>query len=227
MNVNRQAARSASTRAKLLEAARTLFARNGYAGVATEEIVRRAGVTRGALYHQFPAKEDLFLAVYEQVERELTEGVERQLGEVTSPFAALRDGVRVFLEACRAPEVQRIVLLDGPAVLGWERWREVAERYGLGLMEAVIAAAVEAGEIVPVAVGPLAHLLMGALDEAALLIARDPAAVETVPAIFELLLDGLRAPGGRGPRASPRGQAQRGGASRGPAPGSRSARGQD
>ncbi|HEV3047346.1 MAG TPA: TetR/AcrR family transcriptional regulator [Solirubrobacteraceae bacterium] len=213
MNVNRQAARSASTRAKLIKAARALFARHGYAGVATEEIARRAGVTRGALYHQFPAKEDLFLAVYEQVEQELTEGVDRRLGEVTSPFAALRDGVRVFLEACRAPEVQRIVLLDGPAVLGWERWREVAERYGLGLMEAVIAAAVEAGELKPVAVAPLAHLLMGALDEAALLIARDPEAVETVPATFELLLEGLRTPRGRGPRRGTAGRAPRGRAS--------------
>jgi len=115
MNVNRQASRSASTRAKLIRAARRLFARNGYAAVGTEEIVRRAGVTRGALYHQFADKQDLFLAVYEQVEQELTERVAATLGEVSSPFAALRAGIRVFLDACRAPEVQRIVLTDGPA----------------------------------------------------------------------------------------------------------------
>jgi AcrR family transcriptional regulator len=192
MNVNRQAARSASTRAKLIHSARTLFARSGYAEVGTEEIVRRAGVTRGALYHQFPAKEDLFLAVYEQVEEELTARVAGLLGEVASPFAAMRAGIRAFLEACRAPEVQRIVLIDGPAVLGWERWREVAERHGLGLLEAVIGAAVDAGEIAPLQVAPLAHLLMGALDEAALLVVRDPDATDAVAATFERLVEGLR-----------------------------------
>lgn len=192
MHVNRQAARSASTRAKLIRAARTLFARKGYAGVGTEEIVRRAGVTRGALYHQFPSKEDLFLAVYELVEQDLTKSVAEPLGEVASPFAAMRLGIRAFLEACRTPEVQRIVLIDGPAVLGWERWREVAERNGLGLMEAVIRAAIEAEEIAPLAVEPLAHLLMGALDEAALLVVREPDATDTVAATLERLIDGLR-----------------------------------
>jgi len=192
MIVNRQAERSASTRAKLIKAARTLFARHGYAGVATEQIVRRAGVTRGALYHQFPAKEDLFLAVYEQVERELTESVAASLAGEASPFAAMRAGIRVFLEACRTPEVQRVVLIDGPSVLGWERWRAVADQYGLGLLQAVIAAAVDAGELAPVAVEPLAHLLMGALDEAALLVVRDPGATDVVVATFERLVDGLR-----------------------------------
>jgi AcrR family transcriptional regulator len=172
MNVNRQAARSASTRAKLIGAARALFARRGYADVATEEIV--------------------FLAVYEQVEQELTESVGGLLGVQASPFAAMRAGIRVFLEACRAPDVQRIVLIDGPAVLGWERWREVAERHGLGLMEAVIGAAIEAGEIEPLAIGPLAHLLMGALDEAALLVVRDPEATDAVASTFERLIDGLQ-----------------------------------
>jgi AcrR family transcriptional regulator len=191
MNVNRQAARSASTRAKLIRSARVLFARKGYANVGTEEIVRRAGVTRGALYHQFAGKEDLFLAVYEQVERELTEGVDGQLGHLESPLAAMRAGIRAFLEACRTPEVQRIVLIDAPAVLGWERWREVAQRYGLGLMEAVIRGALDAGEIEPIAVEPLAHLMMGALDEAALLVVRDPDATDSVAATFERLIDGL------------------------------------
>jgi AcrR family transcriptional regulator len=192
MNVNRQAARSATTRAKLIKAARGLFARKGYAEVGTEEIVRRAGVTRGALYHQFPTKQDLFLAVYEEVERDLTRRVVGSLGEVASPLAAMRAGLRGFLEACRTPEVQRIVLIDGPAVLGWERWREVAERNGLGLIEAEIAAAIEAGEIDPVAVGPLAHLLMGALDEGALLVVRDPDSTERVALTLERLVDGLR-----------------------------------
>jgi AcrR family transcriptional regulator len=193
MNVNRQAARSASTRAKLVKAARALFARRGYSDVGTAEIARRAGVTRGALYHQFPAKEDLFAAVYEQVEEELTQRVVASLGEIASPLAALRAGVRAFLYECRAPEVQRIALIDGPSVLGWERWREVAERYGLGLMQAEIAAAVEAGEIPPIPVDPLAHMLMGALDEAALLVVRDPDSTEAVAETLERVLDGLAA----------------------------------
>jgi AcrR family transcriptional regulator len=203
MNVNRQAARSASTRSKLIRAARALFARHGYAAVGTEQIARRAGVTRGALYHQFPAKEDLFLAVYEQVEQELTEKVTSGLADLSSPFAAMRQGVKGFLDACRAPEVQRIVLIDGPSVLGWQRWREVADRYGLGLLEGVISAAIDAGEIAPVAAEPLAHLLMGALDEAALLVVRDPDATDAVLDAFERLLSGLRAhpPSARGRRA--------------------------
>jgi AcrR family transcriptional regulator len=200
MTVNRQEARSASTRQKLVRSARWLFARKGYAATGTEQIVQRAGVTRGALYHQFPAKEDLFLAVYEQVEQELTEGVVAGLDESEGPLAALRSGCRGFLEACAAPEVQRIVLIDGPAVLGWERWREVAERYGLGLVESVIGAAIEAGEIVALEVGPLAHLLMGALDEAALLVARDPDATDAIAATLERLIDGLRPIADQAPR---------------------------
>ena len=192
MSVNRQAARSASTRAKLVRAARTLFARHGYAAVGTEQIVRRAGVTRGALYHHFAAKEDLFLAVYEQVEHDLTAQLVTLVSEATSPLEALRIGIRTFLDACRTPEMQRIVLVDGPAVLGWERWREIAQQNGLGLTEGVLNAAVEAGEIEPIAVTPLAHLLGGALDEAALLVVNDPDQTDTVAATLERLLDGLR-----------------------------------
>jgi len=175
MNVNRQASRSASTRAKLVRAARFLFARKGYAAVGTEEIVRRAGVTRGALYHQFADKEELFLAVYEEVEEGLTTRVAGMLGEVSSPFEAMRAGMRAFLEACRTPEVQRIVLIDG-----------------LGLIEAVVLGAIEAGEIAPIDAGSLSHLLMGALDEAALLVVRDAAATDTVAATLERLVEGLR-----------------------------------
>jgi AcrR family transcriptional regulator len=197
MHVNRQEARSHATRRKLIRSARTLFARRGYAGTPTAEIVRRAGVTRGALYHQFPSKEDLFLAVYEQVEQELTEGVVGALDETAGPLSALRAGAAAFLRACTAPEVQRIVLTDAPAVLGWERWREVAERYGLGLIENVVGAAIAAGEIAPLPASPLAHLLMGALDEAAMLVAREPDAAAQIAATLDRLLEGLRPPSQR------------------------------
>jgi AcrR family transcriptional regulator len=197
MNANqiskgRQATRSAQTRAKLVRAGRQLFARHGYAAVGTEEIVRRAGLTRGALYHHFADKEALFLAVYEDVERELTERIARALVPSSGPFNALIEGTDLFLDACQTPEVQRIVLIDGPAVLGWERWRAIAERYGLGLVEAALTAAMEAGELEAQPARPLAHVLMGALDEAALLVARDAGLRPQVSAVLARLLDGLR-----------------------------------
>ena len=199
MNVNRQVARSASTRAKLIKAARTLFARRGYAGVATEEIVRRAGVTRGALYHQFQTKEDLFLAVYEQVERDLTERVDQRVLGLTSPFAAMRAGIRAFLEECRAPEVQRIVLIDGPAVLGWERWRAIDERYGMGLLRLPLRRLATAGRFDPTLVDGFAHMLLAALGEVALVAARADdgvAATREAQRAIDALLERLLAPQG-------------------------------
>jgi AcrR family transcriptional regulator len=169
-----QPERSAATRAALVAAARELFTERGFAGVGTEEIVRAAGVTRGALYHQFADKVELFAAVYEAVEERLGQRVDERISAVgeTDPLAIMRLGAEVWLDACAEPEVQRVVLLDGPAVLGWERWREISGRNGLGLIEALLVHAIEVGRIAPQPVSPLAHVLIGALDEAALYIAR-------------------------------------------------------
>src|SRR6266566_3235133 len=149
--------RSEATRRLLVTAARALFGARGYAGVSTEEIVRAAGVTRGALYHQFRDKAGLFAAVAEEVE----------------------------------PEVERIILLDAPAVLGWQAWRDLAGRYGLGLIQFALQSAMDAGAIVAQPVVPLAHVLIGALDECALYIAQaedPPAARDQCAAIFDRIL---------------------------------------
>jgi AcrR family transcriptional regulator len=204
MNVNRrtQAERREATRGALVAAARELFAARGYAAVGTEEIVRRAGVTRGALYHHFPAKPDLFRAVYERVEQELTERIVTEVPLVGDPVAVLRGGTAVFLDACLEPEVQRIALLDAPAVLGYAAWREIGERYGLGLIRAALQSAVDAGAIPAQPVRPLAHVLLGALDEAALYIARAgdvAAARREVGATLEFLLTALTARGSMQP----------------------------
>lgn len=169
-----QAERSEATRHALIEAARGLFAERGYADVGTEEIVRAAGVTRGALYHHFDGKRELFEAVYERVEAGLAERIATgALGaNAGTPLEAMRAGAAMFLQACTEPEVQRIALLDGPSVLGWDRWREIGAEHGLGLIEASLQAAIEAGAIARQPVRPLAHVLMGALDEAAMLVAR-------------------------------------------------------
>src|SRR3954454_11990468 len=190
-----QAERSAATRAAMIAAARELFAERGYAAVGTEEIVRRAGVTRGALYHHFGGKRDLLEAVYEAIESELTAQIAAGALSRSDPLEALRGGAGAFLDRCLEPEVQQIVLLDAPAVLGWERWRDIGARYGLGLIEAALGAAMESGEIAPAPVKLLAHVLMRALDEAAMVVARaeDPvAARDEMETVLGGILHGLR-----------------------------------
>jgi AcrR family transcriptional regulator len=193
-----QAERSDATRGALVAAARELFAREGYAGVDTEEIVRAAGVTRGALYHHFGGKEALLEAVYEQIEVEFLQQIGALVGplEETDPLGALAAGAEAFIEASREPEVHRIVLLDAPSVLGWERWREIGLRYALGMTEAILGAAMAAGQIPEQPLRPLAHVLLGALDEAALYVAgaEDPdAARAEIAPVVRRLIDGLGA----------------------------------
>jgi AcrR family transcriptional regulator len=178
MEVNRrtQADRSAATRAALLNAARPLFAEQGFAAVGTEAIVRAAGVTRGALYHQFADKTELFAAVVEAVEQDVMAQIMRQLGAEAGsdpdPLDELVRGASAWLDACAEPAVQQILLLDAPAVLGWERYREIGTRYSVGVVEAVLARAIRIGRIADQPVSPLAHIIVGALDEGALMIAR-------------------------------------------------------
>lgn len=193
---SKHAQRSHATREKLVAEARARFGARGYAHVGTEEIVRAAGVTRGALYHQFKDKEALFEAVVEALEAELTERVARAAAGAPDPLDALRAGARAFLALSAEPEIERIVLLDAPAVLGWGRWREIGLRHGLGLVTGVLQAGMDAGAIARQPVTALAHLLIGALDEGAMLIARadDREAVRAeVEAVLDRLLDGLAA----------------------------------
>jgi AcrR family transcriptional regulator len=188
-----QAERTEATREALIAAARRLFTDRGYENVGTEEVVREAGVTRGALYHHFGDKASLLDAVYWRIEAESTERVARIVlgSELHSPLEAMKAGVEAFLEECAKPELRQIALHDAPAVLGWERWREIGAANGLGLIEASLAAAIEAGEIRVLPVKSTAHLLMGALDEAAMLLARDerPEARAEVTAVLVALLD--------------------------------------
>lgn len=187
MKVNRprtQADRSAATKDALVHAARPLFAEHGFSGVGTEAIVRAAGVTRGAMYHQFADKTELFAAVFEAVEADVmtriaaTVSAEERADEAADPIAMMELGANAWLDACADPEVQRIVLIEAPSVLGWERWREIGMRYGVGLVEAMIAHAIDVGRLPAQPVKPLAHVIIGAIDEAALYVARadDPAA---------------------------------------------------
>ncbi len=191
-----QAERTAATRAVLMTAAQKLFADKGFAEVSTQAIVSAAGVTRGALYHQFADKKDLFAAVYEEVERDLIASVAQQIAEAqpADPLEAMRVGARLFLDGCSAPEVQRIVLIDAPAVLGWDRWRAVGVQYGLGVIEGMLAHAIAAGAIPDQPLRATAHVLLGALDEAALFVSRAAdreQARKDMDAVCDRLLSGI------------------------------------
>jgi AcrR family transcriptional regulator len=167
-----KAQQSEATRRKLLRVGRDLFARRGYNDVPTEEIVRRAGVTRGALYHHFRDKRDLFAAVVEQLEQEISELIAQAALAEPNAWEQQRAAIDAYLDVCLEPAVQRILLTDAPSVLGLTAWREIEARYGLGLVSAGLGAVMEAGFIEEQPIEPLAHLLLGALTEAGLLIAR-------------------------------------------------------
>ena len=192
----RRAEYAEATRRALVDAGRELFATKGYAETSTEEIVRRARVTRGALYHHFAGKEELFRAVFAAVDREV---VQRVVAAATAPdpWPRLIAGCLAFLDACLDPTVQRILLLDGPAVLGWEAWRDLESQSCLGLLRPALGAVIDAGVLRPQPVELLAQMLFGALTEAALLVARAadvPAARDQAGACVVALLEGLRRP---------------------------------
>jgi AcrR family transcriptional regulator len=193
MSATRQG-KALETRARVLDAARRLFTDKGYFDTGTEEIVELAGVgTRGALYHHFADKKELFEAVLEQVELDLS----ARAGVVvtgTTGLARLTQGLEAFLDASLEQEVRRIVLIDGPAVLGWEKWREVEARHGLGSIKRMLDDGVADGSISIAAPQALAHLLLSTVDEAALFIAhakRPRKARKEAGAALHALLSGL------------------------------------
>jgi AcrR family transcriptional regulator len=168
-----QAGRSAATRDALVTAARRLFAAQGFAEVPTDTIVAAAGVTRGALYHQFADKTALFEAVLEAVEADIARRLadEAAAAGIADPVEALRHAMRTWLDICVEPEIHRIALIDGPSVLGWAHWREVCQRHVFGLTQSLLEHGAALGRFRPLPAGPLAHVLMGAGDEAALYVA--------------------------------------------------------
>jgi AcrR family transcriptional regulator len=190
-----RAQQAADTRAQLIQAGRELFAERGYASVGTEEIVARAGVTRGALYHHFEDKKDLFRAVHEELERDLATSIGEQIAGVEDPWEALVRGVRGFLNASTDPALMRIALVDAPVVLGWQEWREIDARYSLGLVSLGLQNAMDRGLLRRQEVRPLAHLLLGSITEAAMMIAHAPdheAARREVEGPLLALLEGLK-----------------------------------
>ena len=192
---SRKKEQTEATRHALLKVARKLFTDRGYANTATEEVVRRARVTRGALYHHFRDKRDLFTAVLHEEEARLAREIAVIALVQPDPWSQLIAGNRAFLDACLDPAVQQIVLIDAPAVLGWAGFREIDEGYFLGATKNTLERAMDAGLIARQPVDPLAHIIFGATHEAAMHIAhaKDGAAArDSAGAAIIGLLSGLR-----------------------------------
>ncbi len=183
-----QEERTRSTRSALTAAARDLFASRGYSAVSTDEIVRAAGVTRGALYHHYADKQALFEDVFEQLEAEITTEIAGVFSAETDHLTAVGGGVALFLDICQRPEVLRISLTDAPAVLGWARWREIEARHGLQLITHRLGAAVADGLVVASSVDALAQIILSAVIESALMIANGADRGATQQALMTLLL---------------------------------------
>jgi AcrR family transcriptional regulator len=174
MTSSKKFLQSESTRRDLLDAARALFTERGYADTPLEEVVQRAGVTRGALYHHFRDKEDLFRAVHDQVGQSVHDRITGAVGSASDPWEGLLFGCRAFLDSCLDPSVQRIVLIDSAAVLGHEHMHEEDEKHDLVLIRKGLEQAMDAGLVKPQPAEPLAHLLLGAMHQAAIFIATAP-----------------------------------------------------
>ena len=183
-----------ATRRAVVASARNLFARSGFAATSIEEIVNDARVTKGALYHHFTSKDDLFRVVFEEIEQELaTKAVTAAEGAV-DPLDQLELGFGAFLDAALDSDVQQIVLIDGPSALGWDTFHAIDEQYGYAAVLYTLEAAVASGQLEPLDVETLAHLLLGAMTNAGMLVARseDPTQMRTaVGGILHRILEGL------------------------------------
>ena len=195
--MNKKAERGRATREQLVEIATGLFAEHGYEGTSIEAVLRSAQVSRGALYHHFAGKDALFAAVFEAVELDVSRRLLEAVGGIDDPAAALRAGCLTWIALAGDPVVQRIVLIDAPSVLGWQRWRELEEQYGLGGVKLLMRQIAESGRLPVRHADPFAHMLLASLNEIAVMITRadDPKeAMKDGRAAVEELVDRLLPP---------------------------------
>jgi AcrR family transcriptional regulator len=192
--MNRKIEQGQATRLHIVATATRLFAQVGYEGTSIEAVLAELGMSRGALYHHFDSKEALFAAVLEATEAEVAEALVRASRGIADPVEALRAGCKAWLDLAGQPQIRQIVLIDGPSAVGWKAWREIEERYSLGLMKAPLRKMAAAGRVPKDLVDVLAHMLLAAINEVALTIARadDPrAATRSGQAAVKRLIDGL------------------------------------
>jgi AcrR family transcriptional regulator len=192
----KRAAQGRATRGQLIEVATRLFAEHGYEGTSVEAVLAAAGVSRGALYHHFNGKEALFEAVVSAITDRVTAELTEVISECTDPVDAMRTAAVAWIGLAGDPVIQRVVLVDAPSVLGWDRWRAMDDGRTLGAMRAMLQAVSDSGRLPSALVDPFSHMILAALDEFALVVARAPdpkaAVAEGRQAVEELLLRLLR-----------------------------------
>jgi AcrR family transcriptional regulator len=169
--MNRLVEKGLTTRHRILSAATRLFADKGYEQTSIEALLDELGISRGALYHHFSSKEAIFEAVFEAVETDIATAIVGSTRGVADPAVALRTGCDAFLRIAGDETVRRIALIDAPAALGWQKWREIDSRHGFGLLKASLKAAAASGRLRADLVDAYAHILLAALMETALVIA--------------------------------------------------------
>jgi AcrR family transcriptional regulator len=193
----KRAAQGRATRGQLIEVATRLFAEHGYEGTSIEAVLSAAGVSRGALYHHFAGKEALFEAVVSAVSEQVTMELAEAVQGCADPLDAMRTAAIAWIGLAADPVIQRVVLVDAPSVLGWERWRAMDDGRTLGTMRAMLQAISDSGRLPTELVGPFSHMILAALDEIVLVIARAPdstAAVAEGSMAVQALLDRLLQP---------------------------------
>eukprot|EP00435_Cladocopium_sp_Y103_P077195 s1_g934.t1 len=183
------------TRAEILKSARTVFTETGFAASSLQQIAERAGVTRGALYHHFKNKKDIFLAVFRMMQAEMIE----QLGQSTPTeapdhWATVSGVLSAFLEKSQDDEYRRIVLIEGPSALGWAEWREVEEEYALGFIGSFVDVLAKEGKIIAADRGALANMILGITIESSLALAMNDGAYSAadIQKIAERMVFGLK-----------------------------------
>ena len=193
----KRAAQGRATRGQLIEVATRLFTEHGYEGTSIEAVLAAAGVSRGALYHHFAGKEALFEAVVAAVSDRVTAELAEAIRDCLDPVDAMRTAALAWIGLAGDPVVQRIVLVDAPSVLGWDRWRAMDDGRTLGALRIMLQAVSDSGRLPAELVGPFAHMILAALDEITLVTARaadSKAAVAEARTAVEALLDRLLRP---------------------------------
>ena len=193
----KRAAQGRATRGQLIEVATRLFAEHGYESTSIEAVLTAAGVSRGALYHHFAGKEALFEAVVSAVSEQVTVELTEAVRGCADPLDAMRTAAIAWIDLAADPVIQRVVLVDAPSVLGWERWRDMDGGRTLGTLRATLQAVSDSGRLPSALVNPFSHMILAALDEIVLVVARAPdstAAVAEGRMAVEALLDRLLRP---------------------------------